>query len=96
MKARLVRHEKFILRKRFTIEVIVHEVINSNKYPEGLKWSLICIDRISGKKVLMDNHHPKQAHYHIDEIEMPYNFIDLDLLIFDFRKLVTEHMGVQL
>jgi hypothetical protein len=44
----------------------------------------------------MDNHHPKGPHYHIDEFEMPYNFTGLDQLVDDFRKLATEHMGVQL
>ena len=44
----------------------------------------------------MDNHHPKGSHYHIDELEMPYTFIDLDQLVDDFRSIVTEHMGVQL
>jgi hypothetical protein len=96
MKARLVRFEKFILRKRFTIEISVHEIKNSKQYPDGLKWGLVCVDRVSGKKVLMDNHHPKGPHYHIDEMEMPYVFTNLDQLVNDFRKLVTEHMGVQL
>jgi hypothetical protein len=44
----------------------------------------------------MDNHHPKRPHYHIDELEMPYTFVDLDQLVDDFRSIVTEHMGVQL
>jgi hypothetical protein len=57
MKARLVRHEKFILRKRFTIEISVHEIQNSKQYPYGLKWGLICVDRISGKKVLIVRRH---------------------------------------
>jgi hypothetical protein len=96
MKAKLVRHEKFILRKRFTIEISVHEIQNSQQYPDGLKWGLICLDRVSGKKVLMDNHHPKGPHCHIDDVEMPYTFIDLDQLVDDFRRIVTEHMGVQL
>lgn len=96
MKAKLVRFEKFILRKRYTVEISVYEIQNSKQYPDKLKWGLICVDRISGKKVLMDNHHPKGPHIHIDEIEMPYDFVNLDQLVDDFRKLVTEHMGVQL
>jgi hypothetical protein len=96
MKAKLIRFEKFILRKHFTIEISVHEVEDSKRYPDKLKWGLICIDNRSGKKVLMDNHHPKGPHIHIDDIEMPYAFVDLDQLVKDFRKLITEHMGVQL
>jgi len=96
MKAKLVRHEKFILRKRFTIEITVHEIENSKQYPDKLKWGFICIDRVSGKKILMDNYHPKGPHIHIDDLEMPYEFKDLDQLVDDFRSLVTEHMGVQI
>jgi hypothetical protein len=96
MSALLVRHEKFIIRKQFIIEISVHEIKNSKQYPNGLKWGLICVDRVSGKKILMDNHHPKGPHIHIDEVELPYKYIDLDQLVDDFRRIVTEYMGVQL
>ena len=96
MKAILIRHEKFIVRRRFIIEISVHEVQKNNNYPDGLKWGLICLDRISGKKVLMDNHHPKGPHIHLDENEFSYTFIGLDNLVNDFRKIITEHMGVNI
>jgi hypothetical protein len=96
MKAVLVRHEKFVVRRRYTIEITVHQVPRNIKYPDGLKWGLICVDRVSGKLVLMDNHHPKGPHIHIDKQELPYQFLGLDELVRDFRKLVTEHLGVQL
>jgi hypothetical protein len=96
IKAKLVRHEKFILRRRITIEITVHEIENIKQYPDKLKWRFICVDRVSGKKILMDNHHPKRPHIHIDDLEMPYEFLDLDQLIDDFRSLVSEHMGVQI
>jgi len=44
----------------------------------------------------MDNHHPKGPHIHIDEEELPYEFLDLDRLVMDFRSLISEHMGVQI
>ena len=96
MKAALVRHEKFIVRRRYVIELTVHAVSDSARYPDGLKWGPICVDRISGARVLMDNHHPKGPHIHINKDEMPYQFIDLDQLVHDFRQLVKEHMGVQI
>jgi len=96
MKAVLVRHEKFIVRRRYLIEISVHQVPKSNSYKDGLKWGLICVDRVSGKKVLMDNHHPKGPHIHINDDELPYDFSGLDKLINDFRQLITEHMGVQI
>lgn len=96
MKAVLIRHEKFIVRRRYVVEISVHQVSRSDRYQDGLKWSLICVDRVGGKRVLMDNHHPKGAHLHIDHDEVPYKFKGLDQLVDDFRRLVTEHMGVQI
>lgn len=96
MKAKLVRHEKFIVRRRYIIEISVYQVPKSTKYEQGLKWGLICADRVTSKRVLMDNHHPKGPHIHIDEDELPYDFVSLDQLVIDFRSLVVEHMGVQI
>jgi hypothetical protein len=91
IKARLIRHEKLIVRRRYIIEISVHEVSNSKEYPDRLKWGLVCIDRISGKKVLMDNHHPKGLHFHLDDEEFAYDFKGPDV-----RRIITEHMGVQI
>jgi len=44
----------------------------------------------------MDNHHPKGPHFHLDNDEYLYEFLGLDELIDDFRRIVTEHMGVTL
>jgi len=96
MKAMLIRHEKFIVRRRYLIEISVHQLSRSTKYVDGLKWGLICLDRVSGKRVLMDNHHPKGPHIHIDHRELPYEFVNLDQLVADFRRLIVEHMGVQI
>ena len=74
----------------------MHQVPKSSSYKDGLKWGLVCIDRLNGKRVLMDNHHPKGPHIHIDDDEMPYEFSGLDKLVSDFRQLITEHMGVQI
>ena len=97
MKATLVRYEKFIVRRRYTIEISVYQVVGqAERYPDGLKWGLICVDRDSGKRVLMDNHHPKGPHLHLDDNEVPYEFVGLDQLVTDFRRIVTQHMGVQI
>lgn len=92
-----MRHEKFIVRKRYLIEITVHEVESSERYMDGLKWGLICVDTVSKKRVLMDNHHPKGPHIHVDDLELPYEFDgDLDRLVTDFRRLITEYLGVQI
>ncbi len=96
MKAALVRYEKSLVRRRYIIEISVHQVGKSESYSDGLKWGPICIDQITGKRVLMDNHHPKGPHLHIDKTEMPYEFVGLDRLVDDFRRFVREHMGVQI
>jgi len=96
MKAILVRHEKFIVRRRYVVEISVHQVPKSERYEDGLKWGLICLDQVTGRRVLMDNHHPKGSHIHIDDDEMPYDFQGLDQLVADFRRLINEHLGVQI
>ena len=78
------------------IEIKIHEVPRSHKYPDGLRWGLICLDKVVGIKVLMDNHHPKGPHFHLDEKELEYQFRGLDILIDDFRKMIREHMGVSI
>jgi len=46
--------------------------------------------------ILMDNHHPKGHHVHINDKEVEYHFISEDNLISDFNQLVLTHMGVRL
>ena len=96
MKASLIRHEKFIVRRRYVVEISVHQMPKSERYRDGLKWGLICVDQVTGSKVLMDNHHPKGPHIHIDDDELPYDFRSLEQLVTDFRRLITEHLGVQI
>lgn len=78
------------------VEITVHEMERSVRYPDGLKWGLICVDSVRKKRVLMDNHYPKGPHIHVDTMELPYDFTDLDQLVTDFRQLITEHLGVQI
>ena len=72
------------------------EVAKTNKYPDGIKYSLIVINLKTGKKVLMDNHTPKGHHYHLDDTEVEYQFNGVDQLIEDFKSLVKVHLGVRL
>jgi hypothetical protein len=72
------------------------QVGKSAKYPDGLKYGLILVDTKSGKRVLMDNHHPKGPHVHFDREELPYKFVDEDTLIKDFKAYALAHLGVKL
>ena len=78
------------------MELKVHEVGKSSKYPEGLKYGLICKDLKTGTRVLLDNHHPKGPHIHLNEEELPYEFRGLDTLVDDFQTLVLRHLKVKL
>ncbi len=74
MKAKLIRHEKFVVRRRYIIEISVHQMHRSERYSDGLKG----------------------PHIHIDDDELPYDFQSLDQLVSDFRRLIVEHLGVQI
>ena len=76
------------------LEIEIFQVGKSLKYPEGVKYGLIFVDTKTGRKVLMDNHHPKGPHVHIDDKERPYRFIDEVTLIKDFKAMVETYMGV--
>jgi hypothetical protein len=94
MKARLRYYLKNNLHGRYVLELSIHEVGISVKYPDGIKYGLICKDLKTGSFVLMDNHHPKGPH--INDREMSYEYINDDKLIEDFQKWVTQELGVKL
>ncbi len=68
----------------------------SEKYPYGVKYGLILVDELSGKRVLMDNHNPKGPHIHVYDEELPYRYVDENRLVRDFKALVLEYMGVKI
>lgn len=96
MKATLIYAHKARLQEHYVLEMEIHRVGKSSRYRDGLKYGLILTDLNSSKKVLMDNHHPKGPHIHLDELEMPYDFVDEIKLIKDFKELVLQHMGIKI
>jgi hypothetical protein len=96
MKARLILWHKAGLQSRYILEMKIYEVAKSPKYVDGVRYSLILIDTSSGRRVLMDNHHPKGPHAHLDDRELPYAFTNEEKLIEDFKKLVMEHLEVKI
>ncbi len=96
MKAVVRYHIKQIVRDRYLVELLIHELEVSTKYPDGIKYGLICRNIESGEYVLMDNHHPKGPHIHINEAEFKYRYLNDDQLIEDFKELVLKELGVQL
>jgi len=76
------------------MEMTIHDVGRSHRYPDGIKYGLLLLDLKTGSRVLMDNHHPKGPHLHLDNKELPYEYSSDDKLIEDFKAFVLDHMGV--
>lgn len=76
------------------MEMTIHDVGRSDRYPDGIKYGLLLLDLKTGSRVLMDNHHPKGHHVHLDEEEFPYEYKNDDQLIEDFKSFVLDHIGV--
>lgn len=96
MKARLLYWHKARLQGRYILEMKLHRVERSARCPEGIRYRLICIDERTGRRLLMDNHHPKGPHVHRDGLELPYRYADEQRLVSDFRAFVFEFLGVKI
>ncbi len=96
MSAILKTKRKLKIKDRYVIEYTLYELPRSEKYPDGVKYGLICKDITNGNTVLFDNHHPKGPHIHIGNREIQYTFLNEERLIEDFNLLVLERMGIQL
>ena len=69
---------------------------DKKRYPDGVKYSLLCLNIETGKKLLMDNHFPKGPHIHFGKVEKKYNFENIDRLFNDFKTLVSTFMEVEI
>jgi len=96
MKAHLRYFVKNNLHGRYVIELSIYEVGISSKYPDGIKYGLICKDLKTGDYVLMDNHHPKGPHIHFNDQELRYEYVNDERLIEDFQNWVLKELGVKL
>jgi hypothetical protein len=96
MKAIPVYWHKARVHDRYILEMEIFKVAKSTKYPDGVKYGLIFTDTRTGKYVLMDNHHPKGPHMHLGDHEMPYEYLDENKLVNDFKELVLTNMEVKI
>lgn len=94
MTTKIIRALKRNITKSIVVEIRVYHIDNK-KYPEDVKYSLVCIDKKSGRKVLFDNHHPKSHHFHIDNDEYVYKFTNVDKLMKDFEDKIKEHFNIK-
>ena len=95
MKAHLRYYVKNRIDDRYVVELSIFDVGKSLKYPDGIKYGLMCKDLKTGDYVLLDNHHPKGPHVHINDQEFSYEYSGDDQLIKDFNRLVFKELGVK-
>ena len=96
MKAHLRYYTKNKVQNRYVVELSIYEVGKSAKYPDGIKYGLICKDLKTNNYVLLDNHHPKGPHVHINDREFSYEYVGDEKLIEDFQMFVLQELGVKL
>lgn len=90
-RAAVILREKVIDEAGNILELAIWRVSVSAKNPEGIRYRLAYVR--SGERppaVLFDNHSPKGHHYHIQGVEGPYVFVDLDRLLADFKAAIVQ------
>ena len=79
---------------KYLIEMKIIKVKKDKDNPEGVKYSLVAIERKTKKRVLgFDNYERKGHHMHKSGRETKYKFIDEWQLIEDFMKEYTKIKG---
>jgi hypothetical protein len=87
-RAELILREKVIDETGNLLELVIWAL------SDGVRYRLAFIR--SGDSVpivLYDNHHPKGPHRHVEGIEEPYPYTNLDRLLADFRADVSRIRG---
>lgn len=95
MASELIEYFKDNINDKYIMEVVIWK-LSDKRYENGIKYSLIFIDPKTQKMILMDNHHPKMPHIHIDKVELPYVFISTKVLLADFKNNIYKHFGVKI
>lgn len=71
----------------YLIELRIIRVKKDENFPEGIKYSLVAIEKKTGRRILgFDNERGKSHHMHRLGRELPYAFKDEWQLIGDFYK----------
>jgi hypothetical protein len=93
-RADLILHEKVIDEGGNLMELSIWKVPTSKQKPAGVRYRLAFVRRGEpAPAVLYDNHHPKGHHRHIEGVEEPYAFVDVDRLLQDFVEHVRRITG---
>jgi hypothetical protein len=92
--AAVVLREKITDEQGNLREMVIWQVEPNPRQPEGIRYRLALI--LAGERdpaVLYDNHHPKGHHRHLEGVEEPYGFVDVERLIADFMAAVMRVTG---
>lgn len=92
--SRLHFHEKSYVRGRRFLQELKIWYVDDSRYKDGVKYSLIFLELKTGRRVLLDNHHPKGHHIHLDDKEFAYEYRSDKQLVADFKTNVYQHFGV--
>ena len=84
-RAEVLVQEKGTDERGNLYELMVWAVPRTTRYSQGVRYRLAFVRLgYDTPSVLYDNHHPKGHHRHIEDVEEPYGFKDVDQLIVDF------------
>ena len=84
MKAELLMRERLILSRRAFVEIVIWRVpqpLRASRHPFKYSLAYVANQRCA---IRFDNEAGKGDHKHLDEIEAPYIFSNLDSLQTDF------------
>ena len=93
-RARLVLREKAIDEAGNIVETVIWVLPARPNSPAGIKYRFAFVR--SGEKrpaVLYDNHTPKGDHRHLEGVQEPYRFTNIDQLLADFTADVRRILG---
>lgn len=100
MEAELVFHwkEDYLtsLGKMITIEMklVKFPEVQKEEFPEDYKFNWIAFEQDNPEeRVLFDNHHGKKPHFHVNEQEEFFIWIDLDKSLELFYQKVIDKFG---
>jgi len=84
MKAELLMRERLILSRRAFVEIVIWKL--SKPLPDSGHFFKYRLAYIANQRCVLrfDNEAGKGDHKHLDEIEAPYSFSNLDTLQSDF------------
>jgi len=89
-----IRREKVIDEQGNIVELAIWKVPPTRQNLPGIRYRLAFVRRGEGvPAVLYDWHSPKGHHRHVEGIEEPYDFVDVDQLLTDFTTDVRRVTG---